>query len=263
MVRPTLLVGFIAILPTIGQAQGRMMVPAASHSVTAAPRMVAHAAQPVVQKAMPTIRIVARTGIPRTRATTATARNTRRPLGTRRRIDFDSRELRPGCSSVPGLGFDVSHLAAVCGPGAVGAGLRGNQFPLFFPSFGGGFFVPSVPVVVEEDGAAAETRQEEGTEAEVAETPRRVRVIRPAPAPVKEVESAVETGSAVPRHQDEFVFVRRDGTLFFAVAYAWENGTLRYITNEGLRRSLGRDALDLDATQQFNEQRGLNFHLPA
>jgi hypothetical protein len=26
---------------------------------------------------------------------------------------------------------------------------------------------------------------------------------------------------------------------------------------------MGRDALDLNATQQFNEQRGLNFHVPA
>jgi hypothetical protein len=59
------------------------------------------------------------------------------------------------------------------------------------------------------------------------------------------------------------VFVRRDGTLFFATAYAWENGTLRYITPEGLRRTVTRDKLDLDATQQFNDQRGLSFRSPA
>jgi hypothetical protein len=53
--------------------------------------------------------------------------------------------------------------------------------------------------------------------------------------------------------------VRRDGTVFFAVAYAWENGTLRYVTSEGLRRSVAHETLDLSATQQFNEQRGLNF----
>ena len=73
----------------------------------------------------------------------------------------------------------------------------------------------------------------------------------------------VEEASAVPHLTEEFVFVRRDGTVFFAVAYAWENGTLRYVTSEGLRRTVTRETLDLDATQQFNEQRGLNFRLPA
>ncbi len=62
---------------------------------------------------------------------------------------------------------------------------------------------------------------------------------------------------------EPYVFVRRDGTVFFATAYAWENGTLRYITAEGLRRTVTADKLDLDATQQFNEQRGLTFRLPA
>jgi hypothetical protein len=62
---------------------------------------------------------------------------------------------------------------------------------------------------------------------------------------------------------EQYVFVRLDGSLVFAVAYAWENGTLRYVTPDGLRRSITRDALDLNATQQFNEQRGLNFRVPA
>src|ERR1700720_2005456 len=48
-----------------------------------------------------------------------------------------------------------------------------------------------------------------------------------------------------------------------AVAYTWQNGTLRYITPDGLRHTIRRDALDLNATQQFNEQRGLNFQAPA
>ena len=61
----------------------------------------------------------------------------------------------------------------------------------------------------------------------------------------------------------EYVFVRRDGGLLFAVAYSWDNGMLRYVTRDGFRRSVTQDALDLDATQQFNEQRGLSFRLPA
>ncbi len=67
----------------------------------------------------------------------------------------------------------------------------------------------------------------------------------------------------LPRNAAEYVFVRRDGSLLFAVAYSWDNGTLRYVTRDGVRRSVTQDALDMDATQQFNEQRGLNFRLPA
>jgi hypothetical protein len=151
----------------------------------------------------------------------------------------------------------MTHLAATRGPEAVGAGRHGEQQPILFPFIDGGFFLPSSPVVVEE-AAAPVAQQEQNVETEVAERPRKARVIEAAPAPPQ-----VEDRSAVPRSTEEFVFVRRNGTVFFAVAYAWENGTLRYVTSEGLRRSAARETLDLNATQQFNEQRGLNFRLPA
>jgi hypothetical protein len=74
----------------------------------------------------------------------------------------------------------------------------------------------------------------------------------------------VEAAPAPQHETEEYVFVRRNGTVFFAVAYSWDSGgTLRYVTREGLRHIISADALDLGATQQFNEQRGLNFHLPA
>jgi len=151
----------------------------------------------------------------------------------------------------------MTHLAATRGPEAVGAGRHRRQEPILFPFIDGGFFLPSSPGVVEE-AAGPEAPQEESAETEVAERPRRARVMQAAPAPPQ-----VEEASAVPRQTEEFVFVRRDGTVFFAVAYAWENGVLRYVTSEGLRRTIARETLDLNATQQFNEQRGLNFRLPA
>jgi hypothetical protein len=133
---------------------------------------------------------------------------------------------------------------------------RGLQEPFFFPIFDGGFSAPSSPVAAE-DGSAAEAAQPESTDAEVRETDRRYRTPQPVTAP------AAETASSAASDNDEFVFVRRDGTVFFAVAYAWEKGTLHYITSQGLRHTVTQDALDLDATRQFNEQRGLNFHSPA
>jgi len=105
-----------------------------------------------------------------------------------------------------------------------------------------------------EQTPASEAPPEEAVEPETQESTRRVRPREPAPA-----ELAAETQP----ESEQYVFVKRDGTVFFAVAYSWDNQTLRYVTQEGLRRSVTREALDLVATQQFNEQRGVNFHLPA
>jgi hypothetical protein len=251
MVRPILLVGFAVILPVNVNAQGRIM-PTAPHSVTAAPRATSPAVQAMVARVMPAARVVVRTGTPRVRASTpSVARNSRRHGGMRR--DGVTEASTTDFVPVPGLGFDMAHLAATRGPEAVGAGRHRRQQPVFFPFIDGGFFLPSTPVIVDE-AAAPEAQQEENVESDVAEAPRRARVMQPAPAPPQ-----VEEASAMPRQTEEFVFVRRDGTVFFAVAYAWENGTLRYVTSEGLRRSVAHETLDLSATQQFNEQRGLNF----
>ncbi len=160
---------------------------------------------------------------------------------------------------VPGLGFDYPHLAAISG----NRRQHGRRFfggdPFGFDGF---LFGPSViveqvptaesqPVVVEEEVA--------DDEPEVQRPQRRARTSRAVSDPQPE-----NTLTPAPEPDPEqYVFVRRDGGLVFAVGYTWENGTLRYVTPEGLRRSMGRDALDLNATQQFNEQRGLNFRVPA
>jgi hypothetical protein len=156
------------------------------------------------------------------------------------------------------LGFDAVHQAATCGSGAAGLRSGGFGVPFFFPFFDGGFSLPGSQASVEES-SGAEAAQQEAIEAEVRERERRHRVIEPVAAPAP----AVETASSAPPDDEQFVFVRRDGTVFFAVAYAWEKGTLRYVTSQGLRRTVTQDALDLDATRQFNEQRGLNFRSPA
>jgi hypothetical protein len=156
--------------------------------------------------------------------------------------------------NAPGLGFDYPHMAAVSsGRGRLRSG---SGMPFGF----GGFLLSSPGVIVEEaqpgenqppaaedsEGAVANTGgSENGRDSEAQFLP----PTRSSPAP--------------PREAAEYVFVRRDGSLLFAVAYSWDNGTLRYVTRDGLRRSVTRDALDMDATQQFNEQRGLSFHLPA
>ena len=252
MVRPILLASFAAILPMNIQAQGRAMMPAASHPAAAAPSMVAHAAQPPA-RAVVVSRIPHGTTTAHLRpSATSTVRVTRRAGGTHRSVGTAA--FPSDFVPVPGLGFDMVHLAATRG---TGAGRHRRQQPIAFPFIDGGFFLSSPPVFVEE-AAAPEAPQEENTESYVAEAPRHARVMQTTP-----VRPQVEEMSSTPQPTEEFVFVRRDGTVFFAVAYAWENGTLRYVTSEGLRHSIARETLDLSATQQFNEQRGLSFRLPA
>jgi hypothetical protein len=258
MVRPVVLAGLVVLFPAIVEGQGRAAMPAAaaSHMMAAAPRAVApHPVSPVAAQPVMGARIVPRNGAVRGGIRPST-RTTRMNVGERRHFDIDDRMRSSACKSgAPGLGFDEVHLAAVCGPDGVGMGRFGQGAPFFFPFFDGGFYMPSVPV--EEEAAVTDAQQQEAGEVDAREARRRVKDSQPAPALVAEPDHTPI------REAEQYVFVRRDGTLFFAVAYAWENGTLRYVTTEGLRRNIAQNALDLEATQQFNEQRGLNFRLPA
>src|SRR5437764_8129331 len=251
MVRQIILAGFVVFFPAGLGAQGRGAMP-----VNVAPRAVMPAPHRMTAQAVAGTQAVMSGGALRAKTVVAGVRGRRPQLTARRRIDDQGVGLRSDCSSAPGLGFDAVHLAATCGPGVLGLRRTGFQSPFFFPFFDDGLFEPSSPVAVDE-GPAAETPRPETTDAEAAKTRRRYRAPEPATAPL------AETASSAPPDNEEFVFVRRDGTVFFAVAYSWEKGTLHYITSQGLPRTITEDALDLDATRQFNEQRGLSFRLPA
>ena len=251
MVRQIILTGFVVILPVGVLGQGRGAMVAVPRAAAVAPRVVMPAAR------------TGRIGTARSRTSIPVVHTTRR-VGTRVRFADNRMNIRPDCSSAPGFGFDAVHQAAVCGPGTAGFQRGGFSIPFFFPFFDGGFSLPGTVAAID-DAPEAEGARQEATEAEIRDLRRRYRALQsqsmtaPAAAPAPLVEAA----STVPGESDQFVFVRRDGTVFFAVAYAWENGTLRYVTGEGLRHTVTEDTLDLDATRQFNEQRGLSFRLPA
>jgi hypothetical protein len=168
-------------------------------------------------------------------------------------------------SNVPGLGFDAVHVAATRGNRGGGGRDRdhgrgrGNEFGVLFPFFdGGGYYVPTGPDIsgdVPGEGQAVDDAEDQGPGPDD----------RPYP-----YDRAPRSANRPPAEQPgpqanvpEYVFVRRDGTVFFAVAYSWDQGSLRYISSEGTRRSVSRDTLDLKATEEFNEQRGLTFRSPA
>jgi hypothetical protein len=168
--------------------------------------------------------------------------------------------------NVPGLGFDYPHLAAV-GPknGQLGLG-RNARFRQTVP-FGFGGFLLSTPEIIVENPQAVEEAQEnadqvdpdmqaqfEAAQMQAYRAGQRS-AAQQAPPPPPAAEPAPDPAS--------YVFVMRDGGVVFAVAYSWDNGTLRYVTPEGQRKSIAAESLDMNATQSFNESRGLNFRAGA
>jgi hypothetical protein len=154
--------------------------------------------------------------------------------------------------NVPGLGFDYVHFAAV----HPNASRHHFDRGLVTPFLGGGIYVPA-PYYYPEQAAAVPAAEE-----------------APAAEPSEAAEESANadsrvTASTAPRYSQrlepsaEYVFVRRDGTVFFAVAFSYNGGNLQYVTKEGLRRSVPLSTLDADATQQFNEQRGVTVRPPA
>jgi hypothetical protein len=87
------------------------------------------------------------------------------------------------------------------------------------------------------------------------------------PQPAEQEPAAVATPYRAPANTineslAQFVFVQRDGTKFYAVAYSFLNDKLHYVTKEGIRHSVAVDSLDIDATQKSNEQLGNTINLP-
>jgi len=214
---------------------------------------VAHAA-PVRASGLVSTRTTVHSGVvTRVRFSNGVIHITRRSTTPARRVvQVPNQDFFDDTNAVPGLGFDYVHFAATH-PNAFKH--QRTNLGGFFPFFSGGFVFPSIPAVVEDE--TPETTEEVVAD----ESPRRRVHIMVPEAAAPAVSASAESGPIAP--SEEYVFVRRDGTVFFAVAYSWENGALRYITSQGLRGSVTREALDLGATQQFNEQRGLNFHSPA
>ena len=170
-------------------------------------------------------------------------------------------------SNVPGLGFDAVHVAATRGNRGHNREHdrnRGNDFGVLFPFFGGGgYYVPTGPdmaVDAQGDGQAVEDSEDQGPAGN--DLPDDRPYGRHADGAARAERPPVEQ-PAPQADVAEYVFVRRDGTVFFAVAYTWDQGSLRYISSEGTKHSVSRDTLDLKATQQFNEERGLTFRSPA
>jgi len=254
-------------VPALSAAQqhgGGIPAPAAGHVLIAAPRVTPAPAPHAM--AVPVQRAVAPHATPRPQSagpvthragsatTTRNHGNVSRttPRGNNFTSDLDGVDFQ----DAPGLGFDFPHLAAVSGNRR-----HHSRFATGVPF--DGFLLTSPSVIIDQPAPVEAQAQPATDDALAADSSDAEPVRRSRRYADSNSQPAENLAPAPQRDVEEYVFVRRDGGLVFAVAYSWDNGTLRYVTPEGLRRSIGRDALDLNATQQFNEQRGLNFRAPA
>lgn len=175
-----------------------------------------------------------------------------------RRTNFSTDPVFPnggfstGGNPVPGLGFDYPHYFAVH-PNA-GRGFRRDS-GFVIPFIDGGFYMP-VPMYADQ---GAPPPPPDDSEAASQPPPPEQTAARDSDSDLRDRMRA----EPLPPEETEYVFVRRDGSLIFAVAYSLINDRLQYVTTEGIRRTIPLTTLDLGATQQFNEQRGVSIRLPA
>ena len=182
------------------------------------------------------------------------------------------RNLLEGSFPVPGLGFDYTHLAAInrnletralIDPVtqqrlALARQIR-RETPAVpvFPIFA---MAPQVvvvqsppPVIVLQQGA------QEVDEASIIFA-ERVR----AATREREAEMEPPAARAVEPHRvlEEFVLVRKDGSVIHMVAFSARDARIIYVTREGQRRSIALADLDREATILRNEERGAEVKLP-
>jgi hypothetical protein len=248
----------LVFLPTLVHAQVRGGT-GAGRTTISAPRVMARSG-PVAVRSAAGAPLAYRSGQARSPGgVISTRRLNNQPTGRQNAALSNQNAFLPDFTASPGLGFDFVHFAAT----HPNAGRRhGGRNDGFFPFFDSGFLLPYAPIYAsdQQDESPRYDSQPQGAVAaanDASSSNRRY------PGYGLEAVSTYDVIVAPQKPSESYVFVRRDGTLFFAVAYSWADGTLYYVTQEGLRRSVGRDALDLDATQQFNEQRGLSFRSPA
>ena len=175
--------------------------------------------------------------------------------------------------SVPGQGFDFAHLAAINSGAGVRAlidpvtqhqlallrdirrespraiGFFPNFFPGSYPSFEQSAAEPSQPTIIVVPQAASAPEQYSDRYSERGRA--------------SSVETPVVAQPVEPSHDaGDFVLVRRDGGLLFAVAFTQGGGRITYITRDGVRRGLVIAELDIAATVSMNEERGSPLQFP-
>ncbi|HYA64629.1 MAG TPA: hypothetical protein VED66_15600 [Candidatus Sulfotelmatobacter sp.] len=237
-----------AVAPAVPAMRPMMIAPAA-HALSMAP---APGLAPGHPNSRPVTRVHSVSSARGTMRTVSSPKAPVKPQNVPSNPIFVSAPVAENDLGVPGLGFDYVNYFATH-PNAGRHHFEGGVVPFV----GGGIYVP-YPVYME-GGAPAEPAAESSPAEAEQPAPAEEAAARPADVAVRPYANP----SAPAEPDSEYVFVRRDGTVFFAVAFTFDSANLRYITRDGFRKTTPLASLDLAATQQFNEQRGLSPRLPS
>lgn len=135
----------------------------------------------------------------------------------------------------------------------------GSGNGVVLPFFGGAMYIP-IPYYM--DAGAQEQPGPEGQEQASNEQPANGEQQPAEQEPAATAAPYRAPANTINESLAQFVFIQRDGTKFYAVAYSFLNDKLQYVTKEGIRHSVALDSLDFDATQKTNEQLGNTINLP-
>jgi hypothetical protein len=166
-------------------------------------------------------------------------------VGAARRIPSPLQPNFAPLYTVPGLSFNVQALAAT---GRRDFGRRRGQvapFLWYYP-----FYTPYADYSHD-----AQPPYDVGPAPQTEPAP----LAQPAPSEPTYTDAALQPP---PPDVGQFVLVRLDGKVVFAAAFMSANGSLTYVTREGVRRSFPLAELDKDATRQMNEANGMSVSLP-
>lgn len=167
-------------------------------------------------------------------------------------------------TAVPGLGFDYVHLAAIRGA-MLPHRLTGRPIailaPIFFDSLSPYYFGGSGFIYPQQQPSVIVVQQPPQTIVLAPPDPAGEGSLREAAAPPLPEQASLAEQTPLPE-LSQFVLVRRDGQVQFAVAFVITGDRLTYITQEGLRRSFAVGELDKDATRQMNDANGTTLVLP-
>ncbi len=168
-------------------------------------------------------------------------------------------------NGVPGLGFDRSQLPAASGNLQFGSAngrractRRNSVIPIVILAY------PSSSDT--DDPAPGDPSSADPSNQQLPQET--APAVEPQPAnPVPEVRDgpsgtsttapdASQTADAPTGNVREFIFVRREGQVLFASAFSISRGQLRYVTPEGILRTIAVAELDIAATGKMNEAFG-------
>lgn len=194
-----------------------------------------------------------------------------KPAVPRSKTTAATRPLPP-----PPLGGAVNPLGGFVNSvtGATGFCNRRGSYPLqglnacapttgvVLPFFGGAIYVP-MPYYIDSSAPQEQAgdQQEEAGNQPTDGNPGFAEQGQEPPAGMPAVSRTSPSG--IDQALAQFVFVQRDGTKLYAVAYSFLNDKLHYVTKDGARRSVTLDSLDFDATQKSNEDLGNTINLPS